>query len=345
MGFGPQLVDLDADGHVDLISGSWPGELFLFRGGPGRTFGPPEMIKDKDGEIINTGGGVRDQGNGGLLITGNAKWETTPEGTFITYKGKRYESTPEKPIATTGCASAVHAVDWDGDGDLDLLVGDIQGDVHLIPNEGTPKHYAFGKDRRLEAGGEPLRAAGDAGPFTADWDGDGDLDLLVGAGDGSVSLYRNVGNAKAPKLASAESLVSPGATAFGAGAPKTPRRGIRAKVCAADWNGDGQIDLLVGDFATQAPDLPEPTPAEKAKHDEVRKQLNEVQGHYATAVNKVFGANRAKTKDALEKAQKEMQELRTKMQQLRSELPKESEYHGWVWLFLRRPVEDKAAEQ
>ena len=138
-------MDLDGDGHIDMLSGSWPGELFFFRGKPDRTFGPPEMIKDKDGEIINVGGGVRKQSGGGLLITGNAKFETTPEGTFVTYKGKRYKSTPEEPIFTTGCASAVHAADWDGDGDLDLLVGDIQGNVQLIPNEGTARAYAFGK--------------------------------------------------------------------------------------------------------------------------------------------------------------------------------------------------------
>ena len=78
------------------------------------------MIKDKHGEIINTGGGIQKQAGGGLLITGNAKFEQTPEGTFVSYKGKRYKSTPEEPIFTTGCASAVHAVDWDGDGDFDL---------------------------------------------------------------------------------------------------------------------------------------------------------------------------------------------------------------------------------
>ena len=52
------MVDLDGDGHIDVLSGSWPGELFLFRGQPEHTFRPPEMIKDKDGEIINIGGGV-----------------------------------------------------------------------------------------------------------------------------------------------------------------------------------------------------------------------------------------------------------------------------------------------
>jgi hypothetical protein len=357
------LVDLDGDGHIDVLSGSWPGELFLFRGRADRTFGPPEMIKDKDGEIINIGGEVRKQSGGGLLITGNAKFETTPEGTFVTYKGKRYKSTPEEPIYTTGCASAVFVADWDGDGDLDLLVGDIQGDVQLIPNEGTAKAFAFGKPRALEVVGPPARAdgnlfkqlgrllsgrggngnsvhvEGDAGPHAADWDGDGDLDLLVGAGDGSVSLFRNVGSPRSPKLAGAEVLVPPGEAAFGGNVPKQPRRGIRSKVCAADWNGDGRLDLLVGDYATQAPDLPEPTPEQKAKQASLRKELQDVRRLYGEKVQKIFGPNRAKTQEELDRANKELQETSRKMQELSVQLPAESEYHGWIWLFLRKPAE------
>ena len=338
-------MDIDGDGHMDLISGSWPGELFLFRGGPGRSFGPPEMIKDKDGRVINVSGGVRAQSDGRILIAGNAKFEETPEGTVVDYQGKRYKSTPEKPVFTTGIASAVHAVDWDGDGDYDLLVGDISGDVYLVPNEGSAKGYAFGKAQPLQADGKPLKVEGDAGPFAADWDGDGDFDLLVGCGTGSVSLFRNLGTAKVPELAAAETLVPPGETAFGPDAPKEPRRGIRAKVCAADWNGDGQLDLLVGDYTTQAPDLPEPPPAEKAKHDAYRKQLETVEKQYSELVQKVFGPARARTKEELEKVQKELGDLASRMHELRSKLPPESEDHGWIWLFLRTPAGARAGDR
>jgi hypothetical protein len=336
------LVDLDGDGYPDLLSGSWPGELFFFRGGPGRTFAPPEMLKDKDGHIINIGGGLREQPDGSILIAGNADFEQTPEGTFVKYHGQRLKSTPEKPIAITGTASVVHAVDWDGDGRIDLLVGDIGGAVHLIPNEGTPKRYAFGKPRPLMAGGKPVRVNGDAGPFVADWDGDGRPDLLVGSGDGSVWYYRNVGTTKAPELAAGVQLVPPAMASFGSDAPKEPRRGMRAKVCAVDWNGDGRLDLLVGDFTTQKPDLPEPTAEQKVVHAKLRKELEAVQSQYGAAVQKIIGPARVKTKAEQDKAHKELQAIGSKMQELRAKLPPESENHGWVWLFLRKPAESKA---
>jgi hypothetical protein len=178
-----------------------------------------------------------------ILIAGDASFDKDAKGnTVIVYEGERIPVPEGKQAGITGTASAVHAADWDGDGDLDLIVGEIGGNVYLVPNEGTAKAWAFGKERQLTAGGKPLRVEGDAGPFVADWDGDGKADLLVGAGDGSVSLFRNVGTAKEPKLAAAQQLVSPGEAHYGADAPQEPRRGMRAKVCVADWNGDGRLD-------------------------------------------------------------------------------------------------------
>jgi hypothetical protein len=337
-------VDLDGDGYLDIISGSWPGEIFLFRGGPKGTFAAPEMLKDKDGNIINIGGRIREQPGGGILITGNGEFEETADGTFVNYHGKRIKTTSEKPVSVTGTASAVHAVDWDGDGRIDLLVGDIRGNVYLIPNEGTPKKYAFGKPRQLQAGGKPLQVeGGDAGPFAADWDGHGRLDLFVGAGDGSVWFYRNVGTRTAPELAAGVRLVPPGEATYGPDAPKEPRRGIRAKVCAVDWNGDGRLDLLVGDFATQKPNRPEPAPAEKAEHTKLREKLERIHTRYRDLVGKLYGESRVKAKEERQKLQKEFGDVSKQMQEINAKLPPEYEDHGWVWLFLRKPAEIKAA--
>jgi hypothetical protein len=330
------LVDLNGDGHLDLLSGSWPGELFLFRGGPGHTFAAPEMLRDGTGRLINIGGGVREQPDGSILIAGNAEFERTREGTFVNYQGKRLKSTAAKPIATTGTAAAVHAADWDGDGDFDLLVGNIQGGVYLIPNEGTRTAYRFAGEQRLLAGGRPVHVDSDAGPFAADWDGDGDLDLLVGAGDGSVSLYRNTGTSRAPQLAAAKSLVPKGNFSFGASTPAEPQRGIRSKVCAADWNGDGRLDLLIGDFTMQQPNHRAPTAREKAEQDRIRKQLQPLQVRFGQLISRVHGPSRVKEPAEHEKLQKEMESLAGQMRQLQRKLPQEYENHGWVWLFLRQ---------
>jgi hypothetical protein len=321
---------------MDLLSGSWPGELFFFKGGQGRSFAAPEMLRDKTGEIINVGGGIQERPGEGILIRGSVDWEQTDEGTFITYRGKRMESTPEKSISSTGTASTVHVADFDGDGDQDLIVGNIDGDVYLIPNEGTATAYAFGKETRLQAGGRPLRVGGRAGPYAADWDGDGDLDLLIGEESGSVSLFRNTGSAKSPEWAAGVQLVPPGRVEYGSQAPTQPQRGNRSKICVADWNGDGRPDLLVGDYATLKPDRPDPTPEEQARYDQIRKDLEPLQKRFGELIQKLQGDDRPKTKEEQKQLYDNLNEVSRQMSPLRSQLPQEFEAHGWVWLFLRK---------
>jgi hypothetical protein len=202
------LADLNGDGHADLLSGSWPGEIFIFRAQPDGSFAGREKLLDRNGRPIKV-----------------------------------------------GQATALAVADWDSDGDLDLLVGDIEGRVFLVPNEGDRHEPLFGTPVPLAVGGTAIRAPqGDAGPCVADWDGDGKADLLLGTGSGAVLWYRNQGSPGAPELAAPQVLVPElskaervGARAEGGGGE---RPGRRTKVCVLDWNGDGRPDLLVGDLET-----------------------------------------------------------------------------------------------
>ena len=55
MGAGPQLVDFDGDGKIDVLSGSYdPGELYVFRRGEDGKFAAGEKVKDARGRTIQT---------------------------------------------------------------------------------------------------------------------------------------------------------------------------------------------------------------------------------------------------------------------------------------------------
>jgi hypothetical protein len=218
------LVDLDGDGIPDIISGSWPGELYFFKGlGKGK-YAAGQKLTDKDGKVIKL-----------------------------------------------GSASTVFAVDFNGDGKLDLLIGCIDGDVYLMLNEGDGKKNAFGPAKKLEADGKPIKAPhGDSHPVAADWDRDGKLDLILGFGDGSVVWYRNVGTSIEPKFGAAQTLFAPAPIDWAKGV-KEGQHGVRAKICVVDWDGDGWLDLLVGDFGMTIGEAPKMTEADKAKKQQAEQ--------------------------------------------------------------------------
>src|SRR3954453_12186981 len=106
-----------------------------------------------------------------------------------------------------------YAVDWDGDGHLDLVVGNFLGTFYLFKGEGKGKFQPVPEE--IKAGDAPLTVEGHHGdPFVIDWDGDGDLDILSGSDHGGIQWAENLaGRGKPPQLAQFKVLIPGGAHA------------------------------------------------------------------------------------------------------------------------------------
>src|SRR5207247_74965 len=136
--------------------------------------------------------------------------------------------------ADVGNRSSPALADIDGDGDLDVLIGEDNGNTIFFANTGTATAPAFAAPLTNPFG---LAAVGfSSSPALADIDGDGDLDVLIGEDNGNTIFFQNTGTATAPAFAAP--LTTPSGLAD---------VGYRSSPAFADIDGDGDLDALIGE--------------------------------------------------------------------------------------------------
>lgn len=150
-----------------------------------------------------------------------------------------------------------NAVDWDNDGDMDYVVGfdswddygwdnafdengnwyrgPLHGWVYLVENV-DGKYVNKG---RIQAGGADIDVYGAPNPCVADFDADGDLDIICGEFVDGLTWFENVGTRENPTYAAGRQVTN------SKGDIRFHLQMINPRVC--DFNKDGHVDLVVGD--------------------------------------------------------------------------------------------------
>ncbi|XOV93447.1 MAG: BspA family leucine-rich repeat surface protein [Bacteroidota bacterium] len=209
------VVDINEDGHLDILSGStsFNGDLYWFQNNGDQSFskfwiGRHNQISSVEGVDMDNDGDLD------VLCTVNY------DDKIIWYANNGNQVFTEHVILDTINAPLdALAVDIDNDGDIDVIAASFLDDkIVLFENTGASVFV----ESEITSQTDGIRSL-----FTSDMDGDGDLDILSASSlDNSIRLFTNNGSSSFTS-----NVIS--ASANGAYSVK-----------AADMDNDGDLDVI-----------------------------------------------------------------------------------------------------
>jgi hypothetical protein len=225
--------DVDNDGDLDLAVGNvkdQPTKLYINENGVLQSVAAWRAASVGDATVSLAWGDINNDGYLDLAVGNNSNYPAAPpqyNKVYLNQPGpdqtRTLSSTPVWVASESANTTSIAWGDVDGDGDLDLAVGNYNQPLRVYLNQG-------GTLSALADWSAPLRERTQSIAW-GDVDNDGDLDLVVG-GDAGLTLYRNDTTAPhQPQLAVVQQL--------------TESKNIQS-VAWGDANNDGALDLAVG---------------------------------------------------------------------------------------------------
>ncbi len=276
MSLKPFVLDWNKDGRDDIVFTAWNGFVYLMlnKNIPGKAeFAAPVQLEQLSGNLTMAdsptpdvvdwdGDGVPDivcaDVNGHITFLRNKGTADNPSleygGWLKNDRGEPIRITAAKAGATIQGAVekwwgylSCQAVDVDDDGDIDLVINDSLGRLRWIENIGTRTEPVLSSlIRPFLYKSLPLITPWRNRPGVTDWDGDGILEITVVNVDGNLVQYK-IDPEHPDYLYDYSVLNGEDGSPVCIFDPKTPDRSKgRSQIETGDWDGDGDIDILIG---------------------------------------------------------------------------------------------------